>query len=396
MGNKVRRKSAVKTALVSASPENADVNSGLSAIAASSGSASPAAAKPSVDIKEVEALVGALNKSAERLQTLWFTFLSVTLYFAISVGTTTHRMLFLEEGLTLPIINVKLPLLGFYIIAPAFYVVFHAYFLLMLVILARTARAFESALVLAVTEEGTSERFRMRVENALFLQIIIDARHERIGWNGVWLRTIALITLAAVPVMLLVMFQLMFLPYHHDRITWWHRTLVVFDLILIWTLWRAYIREWGERLMPRWEFSKMMAVKALASVLLLVFSLAMATYPGERVHENRVAGWVDDLGRWGLMTAGLELPANGQEKFWPGTSDEVLARLKYNAGRISTLLFGWDLPAGDLTPDRHGWFPNRLWLPNEDFVIDEKLERFPARAVPALFESSLLPNQFGL
>jgi hypothetical protein len=116
-------------------------------------------------------------------------------------------MLFLEEGLTLPIINVKLPLLGFYAIAPAFYVVFHAYFLLMLVILARTARAFENALQVAVTDEIASERFRMRVENALFLQIIIGARRERIGWNGVWLRAVALITLAVVPVMLLVMFQ---------------------------------------------------------------------------------------------------------------------------------------------------------------------------------------------
>jgi hypothetical protein len=34
-------------------------------------------------------------------------------YLAIAAGTTTHRMLFLEEALTLPLLNIKLPLLGF-------------------------------------------------------------------------------------------------------------------------------------------------------------------------------------------------------------------------------------------------------------------------------------------
>ena len=32
------------------------------------------------DTKELDALASALNRSAERLQTLWFTFLAVTLY----------------------------------------------------------------------------------------------------------------------------------------------------------------------------------------------------------------------------------------------------------------------------------------------------------------------------
>jgi hypothetical protein len=77
------------------------------------------------ETKELDALVSALNRSAERLQTLWFSFLAVTVYFAIAALTTTHRMLLLEEGQTLPLVNVKLPLLPFYIIAPAFYVLIH-------------------------------------------------------------------------------------------------------------------------------------------------------------------------------------------------------------------------------------------------------------------------------
>jgi hypothetical protein len=70
------------------------------------------------DTKEAEALAAALNHSAERVQTLWFSFLTFMIYFAIAAGTTTHRMLFLESPLNLPVLNIALPLLGFYILTP--------------------------------------------------------------------------------------------------------------------------------------------------------------------------------------------------------------------------------------------------------------------------------------
>jgi hypothetical protein len=97
--------------------------------------------------KEAEALAAALNHSAERVQTLWFSFLTFMLYLAIAAGTATHRMLFLEEPLNLPVLNIKLPLLGFYILTPVIFVVLHFYMLLNLVLLARTAKSFDDALL---------------------------------------------------------------------------------------------------------------------------------------------------------------------------------------------------------------------------------------------------------
>jgi hypothetical protein len=92
------------------------------------------------DTKDAEALASALNHSAERVQTLWFSFLTFMLYLAIATGTTTHRMLFLEEPINLPVLNIK-PLLGFYVLTPGIFVVFHFYMLLNLVLLARTAKS---------------------------------------------------------------------------------------------------------------------------------------------------------------------------------------------------------------------------------------------------------------
>src|ERR1700730_18001672 len=132
--------------------------------------------------KEAEAFVTALNHSAERARTLWFSFLTFMLYLAIATGTTTHRMLFLEEPLNLPVLNIKLPLLGFYILTPVIFVVLHFYMLLNLVLLARTAKTFEDALVRAFPEDGEArETFRMRIENTLFVQLLVGGRLERRG-----------------------------------------------------------------------------------------------------------------------------------------------------------------------------------------------------------------------
>jgi hypothetical protein len=54
------------------------------------------------DTKELDALLGSLNTSAEPFQTLWFSFLGLTLYLAIAALATTHRNLLLGERATLP------------------------------------------------------------------------------------------------------------------------------------------------------------------------------------------------------------------------------------------------------------------------------------------------------
>jgi hypothetical protein len=208
------------------------------------------------DTKEAKDFVDALNHSAERVQTLWFSFLTFMLYLAIATGTTTHRMLFLEEPLNLPVLNIKLPLLGFYILTPIIFVVLHFYMLLNLVLLARTAKSFEDSLARAFPEDGEPrETFRMRIENTLFVQLLVGGRLERKGINAKFLSLMALITLALAPVALLLMFEVKFLPYHSEAITWLHRGLLALDLALVWTLWPGYRSGWGVRLWPktRWR-----------------------------------------------------------------------------------------------------------------------------------------------
>jgi uncharacterized protein YjbI with pentapeptide repeats len=188
---------------------------------------------PEPDTKKLDALLDSLNGSAERFQTLWFSFLGLTLYLAIAALATTHRNLLLGEAQTLPILNIKVELLPFYVIAPLLYLVFHFYLLMMLALLARTAAEFDKQLRTTLPGEPERERYRAQVGNALFLQLLVGMKGERTGVNAFLMGLIALITIVLAPLATLVLMQMMFLPYHHLRITWWHRAVVVADLVLI-------------------------------------------------------------------------------------------------------------------------------------------------------------------
>jgi hypothetical protein len=98
----------------------------------------------------VEALEKSLNDSATRVSTIWVTFLIFGLYLVIAAGTVTHRQLLLQDPVKLPALNIDLPLVAFFFLAPALFVVFHAYVLLQVLLLGRTAAAYNEALDRAV------------------------------------------------------------------------------------------------------------------------------------------------------------------------------------------------------------------------------------------------------
>ena len=245
------------------------------------------------DTKDLDALLAALNRSAERLQTLWFTFLFITMYFAITALTTTHRMLLLNTPQKLPVIGMEVPLLPFYVIAPMFYVVIHFYVLMMLVLLARTTQPFEEKLREAFPVAADRERYRARSENALFLQMLIGPEPERKGFNGRMLAIIALITLALAPLVVLLLMQMMFLPYHSFRITWLHRATILLDFVLVVTLWTSYRYHFGQtQLTPlflRREKPLGWAVQSVAHVLGFLLLAWASLWEGRWAGEDSIA-----------------------------------------------------------------------------------------------------------
>jgi len=305
---------------------------------------------PEPDTKKLDALLASLNGSAERFQTLWFSFLGLTLYLAIAALATTHRDLLLNNPQTLPILNIKVELLPFYVIAPLLYLVFHFYLLMMLALLARTAAEFDKQLCTNLPGEPERERYRAQVGNALFLQLLVGMKGERAGVNALLLGLIALITTVLAPLATLVLMQMMFLPYHHLRITWLHRVVVATDLVLIVGMTYRCFFPRGLRKAPlvlgalahkpRWA-------TAIAFCVLLAFGLF------------HLVDWLSFReGRW----AGEPTPSSFKE--WRGWMAGEPARLPevnpdYSATEKGVVF---------------GLFPDRLKLPNEPVVGKDRLE----------------------
>jgi uncharacterized protein YjbI with pentapeptide repeats len=134
-----------------------------------------------IDPFDIPALEKSVNDSAVRVSTIWVSFLVFGLYLAVAAGTVTHHQLFVEDPVRLPTINVELPLIAFFLLAPLIFVLFHLYILLQVLLLARTASAYNDALANTVKVASDRALIRQRLANTLFAQILAGSPFEQEG-----------------------------------------------------------------------------------------------------------------------------------------------------------------------------------------------------------------------
>jgi uncharacterized protein YjbI with pentapeptide repeats len=265
------------------------------------------------DPNDVAGLERSLNDSATRVSTLWISYLLFGLYLLVAAGTATHRQLLLEEPLKLPALGSDVPLVWFFLVSPVLFVLLHFYLLLQVLLLGRTAQAYNRALNLALPVRSDNARFRQRLANTLFAQFFAGAPRERRGSVGRIIRAIAWITLIAGPIYLIFTFQLGFLPYHSPIVTWTHRFLICVEASIAIVFWPIVVDprkdlSWS-RLANRAKRFVVFPVRFFSAsiggmrtllpvlahylsrsmyVLLIVASVFLITFPGER-HINFIA-----------------------------------------------------------------------------------------------------------
>src|SRR6266566_8988739 len=147
-----------------------------------------------IDPNDVGELQKALNDAAGKASVLWTTFVTFELYLAIAFGSVTHRDLFLETPIKLPLLNVDLPLVGFFVVAPTVLVIFHFYVLLQLLALAAKARDYDTLLRQAISDTSDRQYLRQRLDSFVVLQLLVGPTEQRTGFGGFSLRLIAWIT----------------------------------------------------------------------------------------------------------------------------------------------------------------------------------------------------------
>lgn len=186
---------------------------------------------------DVASLEKSLNDSATRVSAIWVSFLIFALYLLTAAVTVTHRQLLLAEPVKLPVLNIDLPIWGFFFLAPILFTMFHIYVLLQVLLLGRTAAAYNEALERTTRFPSDRAIIRQRLANTLFAQIFAGSPREREGWVGLTLRALAWSTLAIAPLFILLSFQFAFLAYQSHIATWTLRLLLLCELANVFLLW---------------------------------------------------------------------------------------------------------------------------------------------------------------
>ena len=190
------------------------------------------------DAKErLQLLKGAVDEANGRLRTALFTFVSAGLYLAVTAAATTDRDLLLGRLYNLPIFNVALPILGFYLLAPAVYTILHGTLLTQISTLARRTSELAAALAVPVEGSGTGSsvpRADLRLILRLAVPLAGDDEDQGTGARARHLGTLALLVgavaaLAVLPLAVLVLLHWKFLAYQDAAISAVHAALILLD-----------------------------------------------------------------------------------------------------------------------------------------------------------------------
>ena len=240
------------------------------------------------------------NDSARAFRTAYTFYLAVALYVLVIVSSTDHELLFRAGDVQMPIVNVGVPVVWFFVVVPWLLVLLHFNLLIQATFLADKVSRYASTII------GQTRAPRKRTE-ALGLLYPAPLAHKvaeihQPGTMRRLLNAMVLVTLAVLPPAILMFAQVKFLLYQGEFFTWLHRISVGVDIYLLWWLWPRIAephlawRAWGE-----WFNSRRLKAWTMvgATALTGLFSIVVADFPGGSIGNRTpvLDSLRDSLGR---------------------------------------------------------------------------------------------------
>ena len=221
--------------------------------------------------EEAQGFLDEANGDSDPASSAWLAFLALLTYVLVTLASVSHKDLLLNSAVQLPIVvNVHIPLVGFFQYAPALLLLVYLSLLIQHVILARKYGKFTEAIASYERDTRTEHPARERVHSYVGSQILAGPKPNRV--TNFLMRLIVYVTFTILPVITLLYFQIKFLPYHEVWITYWHRIAVILGILMLFLVTPQH---------SLWARGREAFLGALVILLIIGFSWLIATVPNE-------------------------------------------------------------------------------------------------------------------
>ena len=211
----------------------------------------------------------------------------------------------------------------------------------------------------------------MQLPDFDFVQVLAGPHERRMNLSQWLLISIAWMTIAIGPLVLLLLTQIQFLPYHLAWATWTQRTIIVLDIAVLWCFWPHILPRAGG---GRGPFLARRIIAAMVSSALILFSVAIATFPGEAVYENWIAR---NMRIPAAAVSKASTPPLAAPHIEKQLKEQLLAlhqaRPQPTTVSLTKYLFEGGIDEVKIKPT--SWFSNRLVLLDQELVDTDKLQK---------------------
>lgn len=265
---------------------------------------------------DFSAVEEALNEAAKRVNAVWISFILLCVYIFIATYTVTPATLFRDAPVKMPIFNADLPLKVYFVMAPVLILALHFYLIVLTKGLSEKIDAYEDVRSFKIASDRRA--LRARLDNSIIIRTLSSQHRDAHGGVDHASRFVGRVTMFVMPAGLLLLTQLIFLPYQNEVMTMTHRIFIIGDFLLcLWLTWP---------LVPRSAYVGRLMAAALVFIA-AVTSVIFAAFPGEDIYEALTRTWAHEVTVW----------------LFEGPTD----------------------PVDYIRRSGNRWFPNRLILPDD-------------------------------
>ena len=219
----------------------------------------------------------AVNASSSTARNSWVFFLGLMAYLAVVTAGVTHKDLLLDNQIKLTALG-ELSLSSFFAYAPIAFLVIYIGLLLQLASLADKARALNAEISGMPEDKVGNQRHQHPLRDNLSTFMITQAIAGRVTSyeRMVLVQLISWLTLGLFPVLLLLFFQVTYLPYHDAWVTFVQQVFVVLGAVFA----ARYVPEIMRDKAPEIRNARKVTYGQLLFVGVIgVFALLVATVP---------------------------------------------------------------------------------------------------------------------